>query len=171
MTDNSFLIPFQTKTKRVEETWIDYNGHMNVAYYTMAFDDAIDEFLDKNIGLSSSFIKENGQGSYALQTQYRYLNELLLGSTFMVVIFVADHTSKRMHLMLKMSNTNSSITFATCETILVNVDLKNRKSCNYPEFAQTKIRKLYEAASNLRSSTELGHPIGLQTKTSGKNFK
>ena len=171
MTDNFFLVPFQSKSRKVEESWIDYNGHMNVAYYTMAFDEAIDEFFDKQIGIGPSFRKENDQGSYALQTQYRYLNELLLGSTFMVVIFVADHTAKRMHLMLKMSNTNSSITFATCETILVNVDLKNRKSCNYPEFAQTKIRKLYEAAGNLRSSTELGHPIGLQTKTSDKNFK
>ena len=31
--------------EEVLEDWIDYNGHMNVAYYTLAFDRAIDLFF------------------------------------------------------------------------------------------------------------------------------
>ena len=41
-----FQSPFVTNLKKVLPEWIDYNGHMNVAYYTLAFDDALDDFLD-----------------------------------------------------------------------------------------------------------------------------
>ena len=38
--------PFVTDIKKVLPEWIDYNGHMNVAYYTLAFDEALDDFLN-----------------------------------------------------------------------------------------------------------------------------
>ena len=37
--------------EEVLEDWIDYNGHMNVAYYTLAFDRAIDLFLENTLGI------------------------------------------------------------------------------------------------------------------------
>ena len=40
--DNPIIMPEQS----VLEEWIDYNGHMNVAFYTMVFDEALDNFLD-----------------------------------------------------------------------------------------------------------------------------
>ena len=30
--------PLEIHTERVRPEWIDHNGHMNVAYYLMAFD-------------------------------------------------------------------------------------------------------------------------------------
>ncbi|MGB1147930.1 MAG: thioesterase family protein, partial [Alphaproteobacteria bacterium] len=32
--------------RRVLPEWIDYNGHMNVAYYLVAFDTGFDTFVD-----------------------------------------------------------------------------------------------------------------------------
>jgi acyl-CoA thioester hydrolase len=78
MKNSKVLVPFKSQNRRVQKEWIDYNGHMNVAYYTLAFDEAIDEFLKTEFGIGPSFIKKNEQGSYALQTQYRYLAELIL---------------------------------------------------------------------------------------------
>ena len=160
------LMPFKSKNRRVQKEWIDYNGHMNVAYYTLAFDEAIDEFLEVGVGVGPSFIKRQHQGSYALQTQYRYLAELVLHDGFFVTIFVADFTPKRMHLILKMVDHMNQTIFATCETIMVNVNLENRKSCEYPEFVQIKLKKLYNASENLRLNTTIGHPIGLRNKRS-----
>ena len=160
------LVPFKSKNRKVQKEWIDYNGHMNVAYYTLAFDEAIDEFLETDIGIGPSFIKKHQQGSYALQTQYRYIAELILNAGFVVTIFVADFTLKRMHLILKMIDPKSKALFATCETIMVNVDLKKRKSCEYPEFVRIKLKQLYDASEDLRLSTNIGHPIGLRSKSS-----
>ena len=41
------LVPFNSKVRKVKKAWIDYNGHMNVAYYTLAFDKVLDDFLEK----------------------------------------------------------------------------------------------------------------------------
>ena len=82
--------PFTSKTQIVQDSWIDYNGHMNVGYYTFAFDTAIDQFLDEMIGIGPKFVETSGQGSYALQSQYRYLQELMLNMQFNISIFIAD---------------------------------------------------------------------------------
>ena len=36
---------FESRGKVLPE-WIDYNGHMNVAYYLVAFDTGLDSFVD-----------------------------------------------------------------------------------------------------------------------------
>ena len=40
-----FFAPFVSSTMRVEPGWIDYNGHMNMAYYHVLFDRALEEAL------------------------------------------------------------------------------------------------------------------------------
>ncbi len=164
-SDNSVLIPFKSKRRRVKKSWIDYNGHMNVAYYTFAFDEAIDEFLEKIVGVGPSFIRELKQGSYALQTQYRYLNELFVGDPFFIMIFVADFTRKQMHLMAQMISSANQEVCATCETVMVNVDLQKRRSCEYPQAALENISKLHAASQEFRHSISIGHPIGLKKRT------
>ena len=36
--------PFLSSVMQIEPQWIDYNGHLNMAYYNVMFDRAIDEF-------------------------------------------------------------------------------------------------------------------------------
>ena len=160
------LTPFKSKKRKVRKGWIDYNGHMNVAYYTLAFDEAIDEFLEKEVGIGPSFIQEANQGSYALQTQYRYLKELLRDNYFYISIFVADFSAKRMHLMSEIIGVDSTEIYATCETVMVNVDLVKRRSCDYPKWASEKLLSLYIASKELRSSIIIGHSIGLKKNIS-----
>ena len=38
-----FFAPFVSSVMRVEPQWIDYNGHLNMAYYHVLFDRAVDE--------------------------------------------------------------------------------------------------------------------------------
>ena len=38
--------PLQIHKGTVLPEWIDYNGHMNVAFYMLAFDQATDAFFD-----------------------------------------------------------------------------------------------------------------------------
>ena len=35
--------PFLSSIMQIEPQWIDYNGHLNMAYYNVMFDRAIDE--------------------------------------------------------------------------------------------------------------------------------
>ncbi len=157
-------LPFESKVRIVIKDWIDYNGHMNVTYYTYVFDQAIDEFLESELGIGPSFIKENQQGSYALQTQYRYLRELRLGEEFKISIIIADFDQKRLHLMAKMYKLGVEEVTATCESILMNVDLITRRSCNYSESLKNRIERLFELSKPLLVESELGHSLGLKRK-------
>ena len=35
--------PFRSSKRQIRPEWIDYNGHMNMAYYAVIFDEAADE--------------------------------------------------------------------------------------------------------------------------------
>lgn len=48
--------PGITPAPRVAEEWIDYNGHVNVAYRTLAFDTAVDGHLEELIGIEPSCV-------------------------------------------------------------------------------------------------------------------
>ena len=41
-----FFAPFVSSLMRVEPQWIDYNGHLNMAYYNVLFDRAVDEVYE-----------------------------------------------------------------------------------------------------------------------------
>ena len=38
-----FFAPFVSSVMKVEQSWIDYNGHLNMAYYNVLFDRCVDE--------------------------------------------------------------------------------------------------------------------------------
>jgi len=40
------LTPVVSPLRTVPAEWIDYNGHMNVGYYSLAFDKGVDVLLD-----------------------------------------------------------------------------------------------------------------------------
>ena len=42
---------------KVNSDWIDYNGHMNVAYYVMIGDQATDKFFNF-LGMGNQYIKK-----------------------------------------------------------------------------------------------------------------
>lgn len=81
--------------------WTDYNGHMNVAYYALAFDRALDQFLVANFGMDDQYVKLVGAGPFALQSAYHYFAELLVGESFIFDFRILDFDEKRIHLFPK----------------------------------------------------------------------
>ena len=68
--------PIRTPTREVPPEWIDYNGHMNVAYYVMAIDNALDDAFDELLHVPAVFHKLDGQPV----EQFRVAGEFPLGS-------------------------------------------------------------------------------------------
>ena len=90
MTKENLSSPYRTKNQTVISEWIDYNGHMNVAYYTLAFDKALDFFFEDVLGIGPSFVEKNNEGPFALKASYNYFSELLEGENFFVDISIYD---------------------------------------------------------------------------------
>ena len=100
--DGPYSVPFKMQEQTVKAEWIDYNGHMNVAYYTLAFDLSLDEFFENVLGLGPSYVERSKSGPYSLQAQYHYLDELLQGERFYVKVYLRDFNAKCVHIVMEM---------------------------------------------------------------------
>nr|MBC8451738.1 thioesterase-like protein [Rhodospirillaceae bacterium] len=55
--------PLEIHTETVRPEWIDHNGHMNVAYYLLAFDEAAGA-ISQYIGYTNEYRKANNIGTF-----------------------------------------------------------------------------------------------------------
>ena len=133
LTKKTLSSPYRTKNQTVLSEWIDYNGHMNVAYYTLAFDKALDFFFEDVLGIGPSFVEKNKEGPFALKASYNYFSELLEGEHFFVDISILDFDFKRVHIFGEMRKDKSLELSAVFETVLMNMDLSARKVKQYPD--------------------------------------
>ena len=90
-----YSTPIILPEQKVLKEWLDYNGHMNVAYYTLAFDKSLDIFLEDLLGIGETHAYENNQGPFVVQAHYHYLSEMKLNEKFNVRLFVVDCDKKR----------------------------------------------------------------------------
>ena len=61
--------PLSLHRDTVRPEWIDFNGHMNVAYYVLAFDGATDKFFDW-LGLDEAYRKSTNRSTFALESAH-----------------------------------------------------------------------------------------------------
>ena len=125
--------PYKTRKQQVLPEWIDYNGHMNVAYYTLAFDKSLDFFFEDILGIGPTYVSKMSKGPFALKASYHYFSELLVEEEFYVDLSVVDFDSKKVHVCGEMKKSLSGELSAVFETVLMNVDLIKRKSIEYPK--------------------------------------
>ncbi|MEM7212880.1 MAG: thioesterase family protein [Pseudomonadota bacterium] len=156
--------PIRTKTKQVPAEWIDYNGHMNVAYYVMAIDTALDDAFDE-LGLGIALVKTHRMGPMALVNQIHYLDELLEGQHFYCDFQLLDADHKRMHLFVTMHHVEKGTVAATYESLSMNVDLEARRSADYPPEAMARVMALNEAHAGLPRPPQAGASIGIRRKS------
>jgi acyl-CoA thioester hydrolase len=165
VNDQYDAAPIRTRTRRVPAEWIDYNGHMNVAYFTMAFDQALDEVLDERIGIGENLAREGRMGPMALQTQIHYLGELLEGAEFACDFLLLDADHKRMHMFVTMIDLAAGHPAATYEQLTMNVDLAARRSAPYPDWALARIERLKAAHAGLPRPDQVGNPLGIRRRS------
>ena len=164
LIDDYPAAPIRTRARKVPPEWIDYNGHMNVAYYTMAFDTAADEILNDYLGIGETLAREGRHGPMALQTQIHYLAELLEGTGFACDFQLLDADQKRIHFFMTMVNLETGNAAATYESLTMNVDLVARRSAPYPDWAQERIQRMRARHADLPHPAQAGNRIGIRKK-------
>jgi len=93
----AFMAPFISSVMRVEPQWIDFNGHLNMAYYTVLFDRAVEEIYEL-IGLGPAYLKQHGHSTMVAEMHVRYLRELHEGDAVRVSVQLLDYDAKRVQL-------------------------------------------------------------------------
>ncbi len=75
--------PFVSSVMRVEPGWIDYNGHLNMAYYNVLFDRAVDEVYEL-LGLGLDYVKTAKCSTFTAEVHVRYRRELVVDTPVQV---------------------------------------------------------------------------------------
>ena len=139
--------------------WLDYNNHMNVAYYVGTFDLGIDA-LKAIYGMDADYIKLKQRSTVALEAHVTYQNEASLGEKLSVHSRVLDFDAKRTHLYQEMHRGGDLL--ATQETLSISFDLEKRKSCPFEDAIARQITILHAAQLSLPRPSWIGAKIGIR---------
>jgi len=155
------LTPYPPYRDAVAPEWIDYNGHMNVAYYVLAFDRATDKFFDY-LGFGEAYRQATNRSIFALEAHVTYERELREGEPFAVETRLIDADRKRLHMFHRMTKGNGAETAATMEVMALHVDLAGPRAALFPDEAAAKIEALLAAHRQLPAPPQLGRKIGIR---------
>ena len=114
------------KTQKIIKEWVDYNNHLNMAYYILIFDQALEVMLEKfKMGADSA--KNNYRSTMVVETNTKYIREVKEGDEVDIVLTFFDHDKKRLHLKLEIIEKETKKISATIEWLSLYVNLETRK--------------------------------------------
>jgi acyl-CoA thioester hydrolase len=152
--------PLALHRETVDPAWIDYNGHMNLAYYVLAFDHATDEFFDY-IGLGTAYLDRNNCSTFTLETHVTYERELMAGDPMRFETQLLDHDVKRLHYMHFMYHDREGYLASTNELISLHVDMTQRRSSPMPQSVIERLDQVASSHGALPRPTQAGRVISL----------
>ena len=127
-------------TRKIIKEWIDYNGHMNMAYYVLIFDQAWENILNK-FQMGGEKAKESKRTTMVVETRTTYDSEVKEGDEVEVYVSYFDHDKKRLHLKCEMYEKKTKRLSATMENLSLYIDLDKRK---VTEFEDEKVKIMDE---------------------------
>ena len=145
---------------KVNSDWIDYNGHMNVAYYVMIGDQATDKFFNF-LGMGNQYIKKESRSNFALDMRVVFLRELLEGAPVIVRTQLLDYDTKRLHFLHYIEHEVENYTACLNESVGIHIDMNQREvSCFSPDILR-KIESISKSHLEIPRPIQLIRTIGL----------
>lgn len=149
---------YTVTTGVVKPEWIDINGHMNVAYYVLAFDQAVD-VLWAELGITDEYIREVGGTTFAVESHVTWQRELREGEPYRVTSQILAYDEKRLHQFQRMYHADEGWLAATCEWLNLHVDLNKRRVGPWPKSVLHKLSDFAAKQSGLPCPREAGRTI------------
>ncbi len=155
--------PLCLYTDVVPPKWIDYNGHMNVAYYVLAFDHATDAFMDF-LGMGQDYREHYNCSAFVVETHVNYHRELLAGDPMRITTQLLGFDSKRIHYFHRLYHDEKGFLSATTELMVIHVDLTERHSASMPLAVLDRLSALMTAHIQLPRPPQSGRVMGVRAK-------
>jgi len=128
-------------SKKIIKDWIDYNDHMNVAYYLLIFDKFGADNLNRIFKMGEESAKNTGMSTMIVETNITYNQELKLDDEVDINLLYFDHDKKRLQYKMEMINKKEGYLASTFEALALYVNLNTRK---VSEFEEEKLKIMDE---------------------------
>jgi acyl-CoA thioester hydrolase len=153
-----FFAPFVSSAMRVEPQWIDYNNHLNVAYYSLLFDRAVDECFAL-LGIGEDYVRARKASLFTAEAHIGYRRELSLGESVRMTLQLLDFDEKRLHYFMEMRHAQDGWLAAPSENMSLHVDMRQRKVAAFPEDVLATLSLMKAAHSRLAFPEGAGRRI------------
>ncbi len=159
MTEIVFPI---THTETVAGEWVDYNGHMNLAFYVLIFDRGTDGFLE-TIGMTDKHREATDSSVFVAEAHVNYHAEVMAAETVSVKSRVLDFDQKRLHLYHEMHAPGGIA--ASNELMILHVDLKTRRVCPFPAIVFERLSEIAKRDMAVPPPDDSGRRIAIRRGT------
>lgn len=143
----------------VKPDWIDYNGHLNMAYYNVLFDRGVDQVWEY-LGLGPKYAEARNMTTFTADFRVRYLRELHVGAEVTATWQLLDHDAKRLHFYQELLHSDGWCA-ATGEGVTLHIDRSGPRVCPFPGDILERISELAASHSALSKPQATLRPLGL----------
>lgn len=152
--------PYLSDFMDIQPEWIDFNGHLNMAYYGVLFDQSVDQaFLE--FGLGPDYRERTGFTTYSAEFHIRYLRELHMGDRVRASFQILDAGPKAFHFVQELIHEDGWVA-ATGEGISLHVDQSGPRVAPYPAEIKQKIYAMAAAHADLPVPDYIGKPMAIR---------
>lgn len=155
--------PFLTTVMQIEPQWIDYNGHLNMAYYNVLFDRGIDQMW-LELGIGPDYMKTRHGSTFTAEAHVRYLREVHLGDPVQVSVYLIEADDKRIHTFEELRHATEGWLSATSENMTLHMDMNARKTAPFPPDIAARIREVVVAHGTVARPDGIGRRIAMPAK-------
>lgn len=156
-----FFAPFVSSIMRIEPSWIDYNGHLNMAYYHVLFDRAVDEAFAL-VGIGPAYVKRRRHSFFTAEVHARYLRELNAADPVRVTLQLLDCDAKRLHFFERLFHATDGWVSATSEQLALHVDMEAKKVAPFPDDVSGSLAAMKASHALLPRPTGAGRRIAMR---------
>jgi acyl-CoA thioester hydrolase len=149
-------------TTSVDPAWIDYNGHMNDAYYALVFSRTGDRLLEA-IGLETQGRERTSRTIYTTTLTIHYHHEVTEGEVLAADARLLEYDAKRLRIWFEMRRTDGTVV-ASSEQVYLCVDQSGEKphAASFLPEQQAVITALAAATADLPWPKAAGRGISLK---------
>ena len=151
-----------TATATVKADWIDYNGHMNMGYYLVAFDMiATDGFYDY-LGIGAEHKQAIGKSTFSLASNIDFIGEVMEGDPLRFTTQLVDYDHKRLHFYHCLYHADEGYLAATNENLGMYIDMRTRRSTSFSEEHMARFQAELELGQSHGTPEGLGRKLGIR---------
>lgn len=154
--DNGWTLHRET----IRPEWVDYNGHMNVAYYVLVFDHATDAVLDR-LDIGEAYRERCGCSVFVAEAHVTYERELHAGFTVEIDSRIIGFDGKRFIIYHEMRCAEAGGLAATNEVLCLHVDLQARRTAPLADDAVARLAAAADAHGRAGRPARAGRAISL----------
>lgn len=154
---------YRSSLMTVRPEWIDFNGHLNMAYYNVLFDHSVDQ-LYPELGFGEDYVKATGCTTYVAEFHVCYLRELHEGHQVYADIQLIDFDEKRFHLYQELYHEDGWLA-ATAEGLTLHVDQSGPRVAPMPAQILSALQKIKADQADLPRPERIGRSIALKKRS------